>query len=151
MIPYTTLTKSNLLPIMYRRKQKEIKMLEAFKKKKFIDAKMAEYIMDKIIEVMPNLKEALGKYDINPKDMIRFQIVSEMCQKEREKKNLTFKQIALDLKVPQYKLKYIESSSVKHINANILENYIDYLGLRRWFNTWKKNNLDVYKRLSKEK
>ena len=136
---------------MYRRKQKEIKMLEAFKKKKFIDAKMAEYIMDKIIEVMPNLKEALGKYDINPKDMIRFQIVSEMCQKEREKKNLTFKQIALDLKVPQYKLKYIESSSVKHINANILENYIDYLGLRRWFNTWKKNNLDVYKRLSKEK
>jgi len=151
MIPYTTLTKSNLLPIMYRRKQKEIKMLEAFKKKKFIDAKMAKYIMDKIIEVMPNLKEALGKYDINPKDMIRFQIVSEMCQKEREKKNLTFKQIALDLKVPQYKLKYIESSSVKHINANILENYIDYLGLRRWFNTWKKNNLDVYKRLSKEK
>ena len=151
MIPYTTLIKSDLLPIMYRRKQKEIKMLEAFKKKKFIDAKMAEYIMDKIIEVMPNLKEALGKYDINPKDMIRFQIVSEMCQKEREKKNLTFKQIALDLKVPQYKLKYIESSSVKHINANILENYIDYLGLRRWFNTWKKNNLDVYKRLSKEK
>jgi hypothetical protein len=136
---------------MYPDKKKDKEVIKALKEKKFIDAKMAEYIMDKIIEVMPDLKKVLDKYDIGPKDMIRFQIVSEICRKEREEKNLSFKQIALELKVPQYKLKDIESSSVKHINANILESYIDYLGLRRWFNTWKKNNLDVYKRLSKEK
>jgi len=136
---------------MYPDEKKDIGVKKALGENKFIDADMAKYIMDRIVELMPSLKEALDKYDINPEDMIRFQIVSEMCQKEREKKNLTFKQSALDLKVPQYKLKYIESSSVKHINANILESYIDYLGLRRWFNTWKKNNLDVYKRLSKEK
>jgi hypothetical protein len=135
---------------MYPVKKKDIEIIKALKEKKFIDTDMAGYIMDRIIEVMPNLKGMLDKYDINLKDMVRFQIVSEMCRKEREKKNLTFKQIALDLKVPQYKLKYVESSSVKHINANILEGYIDYLGLRRWFNTWKKNNMDVYKRLTKE-
>jgi hypothetical protein len=116
--------------------------------KRFIDAEMAGYIVDKIVEVMPNLKEALGKYDINPKDMVRFQMVSEICRSEREKKGITFKQIALSLKVPQYRLKYIESSSVKNINAVILESYIDYLGLRKWFNLWKRHNLDVYNRLT---
>jgi len=115
--------------------------------KRFIDAEMAGYITDKIVEVMPNLKEAFDKYDINPKDMVRFQMVSEMCRSEREKKGITFKQIALSLKVPQYRLKYIESSSVKNINAVILESYIDYLGLRKWFNLWKRYNSDVYNRL----
>jgi len=43
-------------------------------------------------------------------------------------KNKAWNQVALSLKVPQYRLKYIESSSVKNISADILENYIDYLG-----------------------
>jgi hypothetical protein len=132
-------------------KQKDIKVIKALKEKKFIDAEMAGYITDKIVEVMPNLKDALTKYDINPKDMLRFQIVSEMCRSQREKRNLTFKQIALSLKVPQYRLKYIESSSVKYISTDILENYIDYLELRKWFNSWKKHNMDVYNRLTKGK
>jgi len=133
---------------MYPNKQKDIEMLNAFKKKKFIDAEMAGYITDKIVKAMPNLKEVLGKYGINPKDMIRFQMVSEMCRNEREKKGLPFKQISLNLKVPQYRLKDVESSSVKNIVADILEKYIDYLGLRKWFNSWKKHNMDVYDRLS---
>jgi len=135
---------------MYPNEQKDIDILKTLKEKKFIDAEMAEYVLNKIVEVMPSLKGAFGKYDINPKDIIRFQMVSEMCRNEREKKNLTFKQIALSLKVPQYRLKYIESSSVKNISADILENYIDYLELRKWFDSWKKHNLDVYNRLLKE-
>jgi len=135
---------------MYPNKQKDIEMLNAFKKKKFIDAEMAGYITDKIVGAMPNLKEVLGKYDINPKDMIRFQMVSGMCRSEREKKGFTFKQISLNLKVPQYRLKDVESSSVTNIDADILEDYINYLGLRKWFNSWKKHNMDVYNRLSKK-
>lgn len=122
-------------------------MLKNFKKKKFIDAKMAEYITDKIVEVMPNLEEVFDKYDIRPKDMIRFHSVSEMCRSQREKKGLNFKQIALSLEVPQYRLKYIESSSIKYISTDILEDYVDHLGLRGWFNSWKKHNPDVYNRL----
>lgn len=136
---------------MYPNKQKDIEMLKALKEKKFIGADMAGYITDKIVEVMPNLKDVLDKYDISPKDMIRFQMVSEMCRSQREKKGFTFKQVALSLKVPQYRLKYIESSSVKHISVDILENYIGYLDLRKWFNSWKKHNMDVYNRLSEGK
>ena len=118
--------------------------------KRFIDAKIAGYITDKIFEVMPDLREAVDKYGINPKDMVRFQMVSEMCRNKRENKGHTFKQIALRLKVPQYRLKYIESFTLKNINVDILENYIDYLDLRKWFNLWKKHNLDVYNRLMKK-
>lgn len=79
------------------------------------------------------------------------ELVSGMCLSQREKKGFTLKQIALSLKVPQYRLKYIESSSVKNISVDILEHYIDHLGLRKWFDEWKKCNLDVYERLSKRK
>jgi len=133
---------------MYPDKQKDVEMLKALKEKKFIDAKMAGYITDKIVEVMPNLKDVLDKYDIRPKDLLRFQLVSEMCRSQREKKGLNFKQVALSLKVPQYRLKYIESSSMKNMSRDILESYIDHLELRERFNSWKKHNKDVYDRLS---
>lgn len=136
---------------MYPNKQKDIEVIKSLKKKKFIDAEMAGYITDKIVEVMPTLKRVIDKYDMRPKDMIRFQMVSEICRNEREKKKLTFKQISLALKVPQYRLKDVESSSIKNIVADILEKYIDYLGLHKSFNSWKKHNMDVYNRLLKEK
>ena len=50
---------------MYPNKQKDTEVIKALKEKKFIDTKMAEYITDKIVEVMPNLKEVLDKYDTN--------------------------------------------------------------------------------------
>jgi len=146
-----TIEDSEAIENMYPDKQKDIEVIKALKEKKFIDAKMAGYITDKIVEVMPNLKDVLDKYDIRPKDMIRFQVVSGMCRSQREKKGLNFKHISLDLKIPQYRLKDVESSSVKNIIADILEKYIDYLGLRKWFNSWKKHNIDVYDRLSKNK
>lgn len=139
--------KNRLFAFWMKLKNNDQRIINTMGNKRFIDAEMAGYIVDKIVEAMPNLKEALGKYDINPKDMVRFQMVSEMCRSEREKKGITFKQIVLSLKVPQYRLKYIESSSVKNINAVILESYIDYLGLRKWFNLWKRYNLDIYNRL----
>ena len=49
------------------------------------------------------------------------------------------------------KLKDIEKSGVKTITVDILERYINFLGLNEWFNSWKKNNTDVYERLSKNK
>lgn len=57
---------------MYLGKKKDIEIIKTLKENKFIDAEMAGYITDRIVEVMPNLKEVLGKYDIRPKDLIRF-------------------------------------------------------------------------------
>ena len=136
---------------MHSYKKKEAKIIKAFKEKKFIDNEMAGYMRDKIVEAMPVLKDAFDRYDIRPKDRIRFQMVAEMCRSEREKKNFIFKQLSLALNVPQYRLKDIESSGMNHMCVDILESYIDYLELRDWFNSWKTHNLDVYKRLSKNK
>lgn len=71
---------------------KHIKRLEILKKKKFIDAETADFIAEGVKEILgPNFKEAADKYNINMKDMIRFQLVSEMCRNEREKKGISFK------------------------------------------------------------
>jgi len=69
---------------------------------------MAGYIKDKIVEVMPNLGEALAEYNINPTDMIRFRMVSDRCRTERNKKGLSLKQISIDLKIAQYRLKMLK-------------------------------------------
>lgn len=132
-------------------KRKETEIIKAFKEKKFIDEDMAGFMTDKIVEAMPTLKGAIDKYNMNSKDMIRFLMVSEMCQAERERKELTFKQISVALKVPQYRLKDVEKSSIKNISVDILERYIDFLGLSERFESWKKHNTDVYERLSNNK
>ena len=126
--------------------------MQIIKKKKFIDAKLADFLAKGALEVLgPDVAEIANKCGINLRDMIRFQPVPEMCCKEREKKGFTFKQVALSLNVPQYHLKYIESSNLKNIKIDILESYIDYLGLCKWFSGWKRHNMDVYNRLSREK
>jgi len=127
---------------------KEVEMIETLKKKKYIDDEMADFIVNKVVETFgPNFARTMKKDDINMKDIIRFRMVAETCRNRREKKGLSFKQIAAVLKVPQYRLQDIEKSSVRYIKVDVLKNYVDYFGLCRWFNAWKKNNQDVYERL----
>ena len=54
------------------------------------------------------------------------------------------------MKIPQYRFNAIEKSDVKHIQPAILESYIDFLGIREWFNSWMRENADVYDRLKKK-
>jgi len=117
---------------------------------KFIDGKTADCIADYIVSALgPHVAQALKKYNFNVSDFLRFRQVSEMCQRERERKGLTIKQIAEHLKVPQYRLKDVEDGGIKRIIVPVLENYVDYLDMRRWFHAWKKQNSNIYKGLSR--
>lgn len=136
---------------MFFNKRKEKKAMKALKGKGFIDSDTAGYISDKLVAFMPSLKDMLDKYNVRPKDIIRFQPVADMCRKEREKKGFDFKRIAIDIGVQKYRLKDIENSMVSNIVVDILEKYIDYIGVRKWFDSWKKHNPDVYERLLKNK
>ena len=117
-------------------------------KKQFIDEQLAGYIVNEIGKGIPELKKGFAKHKHMAKDMIRFQPISEMCRHEREKKELAIKDVSRELGIPQYRLKYVEEASVDNIYPDILEKYVDYLGFRDWFNSWKKCNTDVYGRLS---
>ena len=86
---------------------------------------------------------------LNVNNMVRFMYISRLCQKKREEKGLNLKTISSKLKIPQYKLKYIEESGMGNIDPDILEKYVKYLGLEKEFNEWLKQNKDVYEQLWK--
>lgn len=81
------------------------------------------------------------------KDLIRFLPVARRCAKAREEKGITTRDAASLLKVPQYHLKGIEGTRGINIKINTLNRYVDFLGLRNWFEDWKRHNLDVFQRM----
>lgn|SRR3989338_7694945 len=83
------------------------------------------------------------------KDSIRFRPVEVSCREARERMGLTIKQAARQMKVQQYRLHGAEGDISGEINLEVLERYIDFLGLREWFDMWVASNPDVYKRIEK--
>jgi len=98
----------------------------------------------------PELSGMISQSPVNPNHLFRFLHISQVCKTIREEKKLSVKDISKALKIPQYKLKYIEENSLNNIDPEILDKYIDYLGLRSEFGEWLKNNRDVYEELGKE-
>jgi ribosome-binding protein aMBF1 (putative translation factor) len=119
------------------------------KNREFIDDKTAEKFIKVIDSALDNkITRILDRQFL--KDVIRFRPVGERCQKAREKKGLTIKEISAQIKIPQYRLRAVEDSHLRYIQPDVLEQYIDFLQIRRWFDLWARRNKDVYKRL-KEK
>lgn len=118
------------------------------KNKQFINDETAEKVVNMIDSALgKKITDILGRE--YSKDMIRFHPVGEECGKIREQKGLSVKQIATQMKIPQYRLKAVEKSDLTYIQPTILECYIDFLGMRIWFNAWVRENTDVYNRLGK--
>jgi hypothetical protein len=116
------------------------------KKKKSDNPKI---FTDKEVEILSEfLRENLDtsfsrkakEYGINFEDMIRFHPLSQKIQEKRILLDLSIKDVSKQLKIPQYKLKYIENSSVKNIDIKILQDYVKLLKLDNWYKEWLKAN-----------
>jgi hypothetical protein len=55
-------------------------------------------------------------------------------------KGINIKEASFILKIPQYRLKAIESGGVSGIRPNDLHAYIKYLDLDKWYKRWKYSN-----------
>jgi len=111
-----------------------------------LNSENAKLVIKKIREVLgPEITDMLDKSGINPNHLIRFQYISSLCTNAREQKNISLKQASEKLKIPQYRLREIESGSTKAILPDILDKYLDFLGLTDAFCDWLKDNEDIYK------
>jgi len=81
------------------------------------------------------------------RDKMRLMSLQTKCKKTREEKAITIKQAAEQLKIKQYALKGIEGHPGNGMTQEVLDKYIDFLGIREWFKGWLKVNQDVYDRL----
>jgi len=55
--------------------------------------------------------------------------------------------ISHSIKIPQYRVKAIEKPTLHEIKVEMLDKYIEYLGLQDDFNLWLEKNKDVYQGL----
>ena len=119
---------------------------------KNLNPELADAMVEMMYERMgPELTAMISNAPFNPNHLFRYMYISQLCKKSREEKNLSIKEISKELKLPQYKVKYIEENSLNNIDTEILEKYIDHLGLRSEFDEWLVKNRDVYEELGKRK
>ena len=71
---------------------------------------------------------------------IRMMSLSENCKQAREELDLTIKDVAAKMRVPQYRLRSIEKCSKSAIQAKYLRAYIEFLGLVSWARRWASAN-----------
>ena len=116
--------------------------------KKFpkLNSEQAKLVIKKLRDVLgPEITDMLDKLGINSDHLIRVQYISSLCTNAREQKNISLKQASEKLKIPQYRLREIENGSTKAILPDLIDRYLDFLGLTDAFFDWLKDNEDIHK------
>jgi hypothetical protein len=71
---------------------------------------------------------------------VRMLPLGTRCAEARERIGASVKDVARELRVPQYRVRAIESGSLRQIQLEVLEKYISFLGLQRWYGKWRAAN-----------
>jgi transcriptional regulator with XRE-family HTH domain len=79
-------------------------------------------------------------------DIIRFSPITQRFKEEREERGLSIKEVANQLKVPQYRLRDIESARY-NIKPEFLNKYATFLELGPWLRRWVKANRELAERM----
>jgi hypothetical protein len=82
-------------------------------------------------------------YGLDPEQVVRFMPVAKRCEKQRCVRGWSIKDVASQLKVPQYRLRDIEGGHVRTIKPEILHAYVSHLDLDSWYRRWKRANPEV--------
>lgn len=73
---------------------------------------------------------------VDVEDTIRFSAVARRCRMEREKRELSIKEVAATLRVRQYRIREVEEGSDRR-DPEIVKRYIEMLKLTRWYRKWQ--------------
>ncbi len=71
---------------------------------------------------------------------VRMLPLAARCSEARERLGASVKDVARQLRVPQYRVRAIESGSLREIRLEVLQKYIVFLGLQRWYAKWRRGN-----------
>lgn len=114
------------------------------------NSEQADYFVKLVKEGLgTELAGIIDGSEVNMNHLVRFMHISKLCQARREERGLSFKDIASQLNIPQYRLKAIEKNSIQSIVPAIFDRYIEFLGLQDEFQEWLKENKDVYEEVGR--
>jgi hypothetical protein len=104
-----------------------------------LSSTVAAALADQVVTLFdPPVREYIRTSGIDVTAIVRFQAVARRCREARENKSQTIKDVAVALKVPQYRLRAIEEVTLSEVIPEILDRYIEYLGLSSWYARWRR-------------
>lgn len=80
-------------------------------------------------------------------DLIRWSSLKARCEEERERRGLTIRDVALELKIPQYRLRAVEEGSVQEFEPGMAQRYFEFLGITAWVKRWMSANRELAERV----
>jgi hypothetical protein len=95
----------------------------------------------------PPAMELADKLGVRVDDVVRFFAVTSRCIATREKAGLTLQDVAKRLRVPQYRIRDIESGHLNRIAPVVFRKHIELLELTAWYREWSASNPELAKRL----
>ena len=100
------------------------------------------------VVIGPDVSKLALTLGVQAEEIIRFQSVAEQCTRARESRGSTFKDRAEILRVPQYRLKAIERSSLGEIRGEILAHYAEVLEIDQSLYKWVAANAALATKLN---
>lgn len=94
-------------------------------KRKVLSEHEIRIISRKVRQIIdPILGDHYSRYGLNVEDSIRFQAVATRLREAREACGMDLKAMGKALRVPQYRLRYIEDCNIKRLTSADLNAYI---------------------------
>jgi ribosome-binding protein aMBF1 (putative translation factor) len=106
--------------------------------------KMTQLLRDFLRREFSDMPEKLMH---SAEEVLRMHSLRNRFQSAREARGLSIKEVAAQLKVPQYRLKAIEGGSSSEIKQDIFQKYSEFLDLEDWVSEWAAANKKVAAKL----
>jgi hypothetical protein len=135
----------------HRGRCRKMKRKQISKTKIFNDAEI-KYVSEKVANILCDI---IGHqiHDVPMPSMheiektMRYLSLGAKLREGRERMKITVKEVAKQLKVPQYKIKALEKGPFREFDSSVFREYISFLGVQRWFNKWKTANQSLAQEL----
>ena len=106
--------------------------------------KITQLLCDFMRQKFPGVPE---RFVQSTEEIVRMQSLRKRFQSAREARGLSIKEVAGQLKVPQYRLKAIEGVSSSEIKQDIFQKYSEFLKLEDWVSQWAAANKKLASKL----
>lgn len=88
----------------------------------------------------PDLFDACERMGADAEVIIRYAPLADNFKQARARLNLTIKDVAAQLKVPQYKIKAVEKREFRQIDETVFQKYCGFLQLGDYVESWSQWN-----------
>lgn len=121
-------------------------------KREIIDQLGVENIVAKLREAMgPEIMDICDRLGVDTEAIIRYSPLGDKFRDERARLNLSIKEVAAQLKVPQYRIKAIEEGHFREINLEVFHKYCRLLKMDDYVADWCRKNAELAGELGLEK